>query len=104
MVLRGVAYGPTSGLDKRCAFCDAFPPEHVRYSQAGTFGDCPVIAARTILGWYGEDVTHYLPAATPAAVNAEPDYTKSHKFILDKDHGTYRVCKCGLSEGNVLHI
>lgn len=35
------------------------------------------------------------------------DYTKPHPFDLDSESGLkhtgYRVCKCGLSEGNVLH-
>lgn len=35
------------------------------------------------------------------------DYTKPHPFDLGSKsgmkHTSYRVCKCGLSEGNVLH-
>lgn len=44
------------------------------------------------------------PAEQPVRV---VDYTKPHPFDLGSKsgmkHTSYRVCKCGLSEGNVLH-
>jgi hypothetical protein len=60
-ILRQVAWGPKSGNDHRCAFCDAFPSEsnHRRYSQAGSIADCLVIAARKILKDRGEHVEQY---------------------------------------------
>jgi hypothetical protein len=46
------------------------------------------------------------PPVPPIHV-VEVDYTKPHPFDFDEEsglkHTSYRVCKCGLSEGNVLH-
>lgn len=48
----------------------------------------------------GEFLHHQVPCAV--------DYTKPHKFDLQKEtglpHVEYRICKCGLSEGNVIHV
>lgn len=45
---------------------------------------------------------------TLARNNSPVDYTKPHSFDLQKEpgrpHAEYKICKCGLSEGNVIHV
>lgn len=64
VLLRQVAWGPTSGNDRRCAFCNSFPPEHRKYRQQGFLQDCPVMVARSTLKNLGEETNQYEKAET----------------------------------------
>lgn len=49
-----------------------------------------------------------LVPSAPHACALPVDYTKPHKFDLQKETGLphieYQICKCGLSKGNVIHV